>query len=110
MKPSSSVNTVTELDFLLTPNTWNWTEYRPVPEQGCEETQASVSWRPSYLAVHGESHLCSLACLQEFGSCHAMLVDLVRHRAPSRHVILFTGIRSSHTVGKRAEHMTRQWF
>lgn len=44
MKPSSSVNTVTELDFLLTPNTWNWTEYRPVPERGCEETRVPVSW------------------------------------------------------------------
>lgn len=64
--------------------------------------------RPAYLAVHGESRLCCLACLQEFGSCHAVLVDLVRHCAPSRHVILFPGIRSNHTVGKQAENMTRQ--
>lgn len=43
---------------------------------------------PTYLAVRGESFLCSLTSLQDLGSSHLTFDCLVLHRAPSRHVIL----------------------
>lgn len=43
---------------------------------------------PTYLAVRGESFLCSLTRLQDLGPSHLTFDRPVLHRAPSRHVIL----------------------
>lgn len=64
------------------------------------ETHAYISRFCSgtaHLAVRGETRLCRLARLQEFGPGHAMLFRLVRHCAPSGHVVLFPGISTIHT-------------
>lgn len=107
IKPASSVKTVTELDFLLTPSTCRG---RTLPVGERERGPVAPAGTPTHPAVGGESRLRSLAGLQEFGPRHPPLLRLVRHGAPSRHVILSPGIQTVHAVCRRVENTSPPTF
>lgn len=97
IKPSSRVNTVTELDFLPTPNTWNG-HYKKT-KLATFQTKWMFRmirwfWFLTNLTMCGKSSFWSLACVQDLGSCDLIFSCLVLDSTSSRNVILLNNITS----------------